>query len=390
MSYYREERLPPLPREYEDLFYDTLEKVKGIAARVKEERAAATQPVETRILGDGGSFLGQSGSKSRITSYCLVPANRAGLVIGNRGETLKRIEKMAQVKLQFDQQWLSPNNEKRVQIIGLPEDVEEAIKLIKEKSREPDGKYPPIQISVPSHKVGLLIGKGGETIRELQERSGAKIMITPDGGQDQMTGERPIQISGDDASVQRAREMINDLVTHGTKPSMHGSSFAAGRNAQTIQIPESAVGAIIGKKAETLKSFQAMSNAKIFIEPTLQPGMTKRVIHISGSPECVAYAQQLIEDKVRQIEAANAMSQSGQYYDPTAAAGVIYQAPGEFSVTDPAAAAYDYTQYYQQYYQQYYNPMGDPQQAQQAYDYAAYAAQYAAQQQQQQQYPPPS
>ena len=30
---------------------------------------------------------------------------------------------------------------------------------------------------VPGHKVGLIIGKAGETIKQLQEQSGAKIVI---------------------------------------------------------------------------------------------------------------------------------------------------------------------------------------------------------------------
>ena len=30
---------------------------------------------------------------------------------------------------------------------------------------------------VPGHKVGLIIGKGGETIKMLQEQTGAKIII---------------------------------------------------------------------------------------------------------------------------------------------------------------------------------------------------------------------
>lgn len=396
---YNDRRLPPLPADIEPIYYETMDKIRGIAARVKEEersRAAPPSYEAQRLLG-----LEQASSgKSRITSFTTIPAHRAGLVIGNRGENLKRIERMAQVKLQFDQQWVGPSGEKRMQITGLPEDIEEAIKLIKEKCEEPESRYPTIQLSVPSHRVGLIIGKGGETIRELQERSGAKITIAPDGGQDTVTGERPVNIVGDQESVRRAQDMIHELVTNGTRPSMVASGMAGamGRNSVTVHIPEAYVGAIIGKKAETIKSFQAASNAKIFVEPTLQPGATKRAVHISGpSPESVAYAQQLVEDKVRQSEAANSMASSGYPSYDAHSSGTIYQAPGEFAAAiDPnaAAAGYDYSQYYQQYYQYYgYAQPGAPTpdmtggaQQQQPFDYAAYAAQYA---QAQQQYQPP-
>lgn len=385
--------LPPLPADFEPIYYETLEKVKGIAARVRKEEEAVRNA--SQFPGLDSNDAQQAGGRNRITAYTTVPGNRAGLVIGNRGENLKRIERMAQVKLQFDQHWLGDAGEKRVQIIGLPEDVDDAIRLIKEKAEEPEGgRFPTTTVMVPSHRVGLVIGKGGETIRELQERSGAKITIAPDGGQDHMTGERPVNIMGEPEAVRKAKEMINELVVHGTRPSQLMMPGAAGRTSVTVHIPEHCVGAIIGKKAETIRAFQAMSNAKIFVEPALQPGATKRAVHISGpSQECIAYAQQLVEEKIRQVDA----SSSGPLYGGTgyeqAQAGVIYQAPGEFAATiaDPNAGSYDYSQYYQQYYQYYGaypQPAGmDPnQQQQQSFDYAAYAAQYAAQMQQQ---PPP-
>ena len=33
------------------------------------------------------------------------------------------------------------------------------------------------EIMVPGNKVGLIIGKGGETIKMLQEQTGAKVII---------------------------------------------------------------------------------------------------------------------------------------------------------------------------------------------------------------------
>lgn len=388
------ESLPPLPKDFEPIFYETLEKVRGIAARVREEKAKQ-RPSITALAHSHRDAHGDAGGSRRITAHTFIPGSRAGLVIGNRGETLKRIERMAQVKLQFDQQYLGPNGEKKIMITaGSQQDVEEAIKMIKEKSDESDGgRHPTAQMTVPSHRVGLIIGKGGETIRELQDRSGARIMIAPDGGNDTATGERPIQITGDEEAIRKAKAMLEDLVTNGVRPSQAG--MMGGRNTVTIYIPESSVGAVIGKRAETLKGYQTASNAKIFVESSLQPGSSKRTVHISGSPECVAYAQQLIEEKVRSVDTSGSYGQP--YYDPAAVGGVIYQAPGEFasSMADPSAGAanFDYAQYYQQYYQQaaaynqYYgypqagaDASGQPQQ--QAFDYAAYAAQYAAAQQQ--------
>lgn len=57
-----------------------------------------------------------------------------------------------------------------------------------------------IEIMVPGPKVGLIIGKGGETIKQLQEKSGAKMVIIQDGPSQE--AEKPLRISGDPQKVE--------------------------------------------------------------------------------------------------------------------------------------------------------------------------------------------
>lgn len=48
-----------------------------------------------------------------------------------------------------------------------------------------------VEIMIPGPKVGLIIGKGGETIKQLQEKSGAKMVVIQDGpGQE---SEKPLR-----------------------------------------------------------------------------------------------------------------------------------------------------------------------------------------------------
>lgn len=56
-----------------------------------------------------------------------------------------------------------------------------------------------VEIMVPGLKVGLIIGKGGETIKQLQEKSGAKMIIIQDGPQQE--NEKPLRITGDPHKV---------------------------------------------------------------------------------------------------------------------------------------------------------------------------------------------
>lgn len=48
---------------------------------------------------------------------------------------------------------------------------------------------------IPANKVGLIIGKGGETIKNLQMQSGCKMVMVQD-GPFQNAPEKPLKISG--------------------------------------------------------------------------------------------------------------------------------------------------------------------------------------------------
>merc|ERR1719384_1206802 len=66
------------------------------------------------------------------------------------------------------------------------------------------------EMMVPGHKVGLIIGKGGETIKQLQERSGAKIIIIQDSPE--AAQEKPLRITGDPSGVETAKELVTEIL----------------------------------------------------------------------------------------------------------------------------------------------------------------------------------
>ncbi|XP_078312360.1 far upstream element-binding protein 3-like isoform X2 [Crassostrea virginica] len=68
-----------------------------------------------------------------------------------------------------------------------------------------------VEVMVPGNKVGLVIGKGGETIRQLQRRGGVKMVIIQDDNIPSVH-EKPLRISGDPHKCQRAKEMVLELL----------------------------------------------------------------------------------------------------------------------------------------------------------------------------------
>ena len=61
-------------------------------------------------------------------------------------------------------------------------------------------------------QVGVLIGKAGETIRNLQTSSGAKVQITKDVDADSNALTRSVELVGTLASVDKAEQLIKSVI----------------------------------------------------------------------------------------------------------------------------------------------------------------------------------
>jgi far upstream element-binding protein len=81
-------------------------------------------------------------------------------------------------------------------------------------NRGKDAVLPPgtnkLTFSVPDKCVGLIIGRGGESINEIQRRSGARVNIVPES--QSVNGRRPVNLFGSDEANERARELIEVIV----------------------------------------------------------------------------------------------------------------------------------------------------------------------------------
>eukprot|EP00929_Paragymnodinium_shiwhaense_P012415 TRINITY_DN1195_c0_g2_i1.p1 TRINITY_DN1195_c0_g2~~TRINITY_DN1195_c0_g2_i1.p1 ORF type:complete len:1778 (+),score=452.33 TRINITY_DN1195_c0_g2_i1:143-5476(+) len=159
-------------------------------------------------------------------------------------------------------------------------------------SGAPPGTSPPVVMRVPADLIGILIGRAGETVKQLSKDSGARIEIskTQEGaGPD--TGERTVYLSGMKEAVAKAKEMIEDVLN---KSKERGGS--SNPNLAIMKVQHELIGLLIGKGGETIKELKKESGARIDISKEPNPdGSTERHVHISGLPECVEHARKLIE-----------------------------------------------------------------------------------------------
>ncbi|KAF9603499.1 hypothetical protein IFM89_036772 [Coptis chinensis] len=125
------------------------------------------------------------------------------------------------------------------------------------------------KIDIPNAKVGVIIGKGGETIKYLQLQSGARIHITKDSDADPYSQTRDVEITGTAEQITRAEQLVNDVISEtdaggSGSAAVRGSSFGAhGGDQFAMKVPNDKVAWVIGKGGETIKNIQSRSGARI-------------------------------------------------------------------------------------------------------------------------------
>ncbi|KAF2290405.1 hypothetical protein GH714_012829 [Hevea brasiliensis] len=118
------------------------------------------------------------------------------------------------------------------------------------------------KMEVPNDKVGVLIGKGGDTIRYLQYNSGAKIQITRDADANPQSTTRPVEIIGTLSNIKKAEKLINAVIAEVAElilfPKGLPSAQTGGVGEQLeMQVPNEKVGLIIGRGGDAIKALQA-------------------------------------------------------------------------------------------------------------------------------------
>ncbi|THG21665.1 hypothetical protein TEA_000294 [Camellia sinensis var. sinensis] len=165
------------------------------------------------------------------------------------------------------------------------------------------------RIDVPNGRVGVIIGKGGETIKYLQLQSGAKIQVTRDMDSDPNSPTRMVELVGTPDQIAKAEQLIHDVLS---EAEAGGSGIVSRRltgqqsdsEQFVMKIPNNKVGLIIGKGGETIKSMQGRSGARIQVIPLhLPPGdpSTERTLQIDGTSEQIEAAKQLVSEVTSEI-----------------------------------------------------------------------------------------
>ncbi|CAE7405586.1 BTR1 [Symbiodinium natans] len=152
----------------------------------------------------------REGAKTSHRILTVLP-EEVGKVLGRKGETVRIIEKDSGAKVELDKA------QGKVEIFGSLEEQDKALELLlaevhwaqaedgtvlkdeprpKQRSGDEPELPPPVQLWVKDREAGRVIGRRGETVREVIEKSGADVKVQKSEEMPAGSKERQVQVIG--------------------------------------------------------------------------------------------------------------------------------------------------------------------------------------------------
>lgn len=316
-----------------------------------------------------------------------VPRDLVGYIIGRGGETIRdlQVKSGAHIQIVREDEGAPATPHRFVSISGTEEALQKAQTMIQNLIDErmngggrggfrerddndrmaryggvnPDGSES-MELHIPNERVGLIIGRGGATIKTIQQRTGSSVTIpqTPDPSNPSM---RLITIRGTMDAKEAAKQEIMAILNddhHGGRGG--GGGFGGGHGGSVIymQVPNDRVGVVIGKRGETIKGIQDRNAVRIQIPQVPDPGSNPplRTISIQGPAEMLQRAK----DEIDMVILQGAGSQGGGYGgqssyggQPSYGGGSSHYGGGGGGTSSYGSSGYDQQQQYGQQQQQY-------------------------------------
>ncbi|XP_059224833.1 far upstream element-binding protein 1 isoform X2 [Stomoxys calcitrans] len=337
----------------------------------------------------------------------MIPGTKVGLVIGKGGDTIKQLQEKTGAKMVIIQE--GPNQEliKPLRISGEPQKIEMAKQLVLDLIAQKDaqnqqaaannrpgmggggaggmganngpnggGNYnnfgagggESLEVFVPKIAVGVVIGKGGDMIRKIQQECGCKLQFIQ--GKHDEPGDRRCLIQGSRQQVDDAKRMIDGLIENVMQRNRNGSGGGGGGNSGaqstdngnsnygygygvnhaqqpareeiSFMVPASKCGIVIGRGGETIKLINQQTGAYCEMDRNAVNPPSEKLFKCKGTPEQVEAARQMIAEKINMdLPIINRKSING---GPPTQQQQDGGAQGGYNAADPSAAAAAYQQ----------------------------------------------
>ena len=296
-----EDALKKAERSVKDIIFDT-SKQADLKGRQLNQLSSSR-----REMGSGANSMPLGGQRRDLsgseTVPVEIPGDCVGAIIGKGGESIRRIMHQSNCHVQ-----MQPSSEVRrgdarmAYLRGNPEAIATAKRIIEDiirsKREEMQNRKPPVEgpsqkVKIPHHHVGLLIGKGGETIKAIQARTQCNVDIPKLADVDDPQ-HRTISITGpSEAHLKSCAEAVLDVF----RPKQPAAGFSGGADQEQHEqlvtvmyiLKNENVDYIVGKEGDTLTMIQDISGARVVIPVDATPEGTRKVL-VTGTQAAVDVA----------------------------------------------------------------------------------------------------
>lgn len=153
-----------------------------------------------------------------------------------------------------------------------------------------------IEIIIPHAVIGLVIGKGGENIKRIQNETGATVRVDPNTVDEK--GNKVCTITGTKKAVEEAHIQVSSVIENAATNKRPRTQIE-GTDHYKMKIPASRTGAIIGKGGETIKSIKQQSGCDIELDKNSKEcGPDESLFIIRGTQDKILKARGLIEARL--------------------------------------------------------------------------------------------
>jgi len=265
-----------------------------------EEKIGVPNGVVGFIIGKGGesitSMQRRSGCRVQIQKEHEMDPGSTQRVItltGPNQESISMcrgiIEEMVQERLRMNQEMSGGRGSLTGNISGGGPGANAAAQAVQLQQALAQGQAH-VTVQVPNNDVGLIIGKGGTTIRSIQDRSNANVQI-PQGPDADNPMIRTINITH---PAKEGADFAKTLIEEIMKGKFNQQSNFYGNGGQSagtsdvtvqVQIPDKDVGMCIGKSGCVIREMQQKTGTRIQIPSQPTPGQQYRIATVSGPAE---------------------------------------------------------------------------------------------------------
>ena len=188
----------------------------GKASQINEAKNLISSII---AKGTTSGVLSGTDNAAAVTRCMDCPQEKVGLVIGAKGIIIQEMMRRTHCKIVLNQDF--PDGQPRkIMFTGTDEQIDAAIELVNSVIALGPGALhstgPNVvtqDINIVQAQVGRIIGPGGITIKEIQQRCGVKMVVEQEFADSE---DRKIRISGDAQRVQNAVMMVCQILEHGS------------------------------------------------------------------------------------------------------------------------------------------------------------------------------